>query len=542
MKVKIKDWSIIRKFSAIYLCIIVVSFSSYFFVLLFSNQQKSDAALVDISGRNRMLSQRIGAMGIMINNTDLKIVNTAREELRKATILHYQSIQAMKNGGISPGYEGTIILPAASSFVLPKLTEIEEYFLTQKKLAQVLIEESPTVEVSSSDSSGKVTITSMPNPKFQKAFTAFQLRYMDGALLKMNAELTQLFVLQAKNSQDKFNYYLVILMVVNMSVIGFAFVFLKKTLKPLKHITSKIKTLSEGMIPDLMEGTKTDEVGQITEAINLLSLNLKSATEFAQNIGEGNLDTSIVVFNNNGDLSRALNVMRENLKKISEEDRKMNWTTEGLAKFSETLRSSDDLKVLCDNLISKLVKYLGACHGSLFLLDDKNQKHLELFSCYAFDRKKFIEKQFELGEGLVGQTYLEAETIYMTDLPDDYIKITSGLGESNPRSLLIVPMKSNDVIEGVLELASFKEFANHEIVFIEKLGENIASILSSMKINEKTKTLLIESKQQAEEMRAQEEEMRQNMEELSATQEEMQRKEKEYLKKITDLEEKSTLA
>jgi hypothetical protein len=525
MKIKIQDWSIIRKFSVIFLCIILVSFSSYFFVFLFSNKQKSDAALVDISGRNRMLSQRIGAMGIMVNNADPKLANHAKEELRKAVMLHYQSIQTMKNGGISPGYEGTIILPPATKLVLPKITEVEEYFEAQKKLAQILIEESTTVEVSEDDSSGNLLPRSIPNPTFQKAFAAFQIRYMDGALLKMNAELTQLFVLQAKNSQDNFNYCLIILMILNLAVIGFAFAYLKKTIKPLKHITSNIKTLSEGLIPEAMEERNSDEV----------------ASDFAKNVGEGNLDTSIVVFGNKGDLSRALSIMRDNLKKVSEEDRKMNWTTEGLAKFSEILRSSDDLKVLCDNMVSNLVKYLGACHGNLFLLDDKNQKYLELYSCYAFNRKKFVEKQFELGEGLVGQTYLEGETIYMTDIPDDYIKITSGLGESNPRSLLIVPAKINGVIEGVIELASFKEFARHEILFIEKLGENIASILSSMKINEKTKKLLLESKQQAEELRAQEEEMRQNMEELSATQEEMQRKEREYLRKISELEEKSSL-
>ena len=132
-----------------------------------------------------------------------------------------------------------------------------------------------------------------------------------------------------------------------------------------------------------------------------------------------------------------------------------------------------------------------------------------------------------LGEGLVGRCAQERETIYMDDIPDSYIKITSGLGTSNPRSLLLVPLKVNEEIHGVLEIASFKAFETYQIDFIEKLGESIAATISSTKINEQTSKLLKESQNQAEKMRAQEEIMRQNMEELQATQEEMKKKELE---------------
>src|SRR5690606_9000781 len=111
-------------------------------------------------------------------------------------------------------------------------------------------------------------------------------------------------------------------------------------------------------------------------------------------------------------------------------------------------------------LISNVVKYVKAKVGGLFILEEEEDgsSHLQLQACYAYDRKKFISKRLEVGEGLVGQAYLEGQSVYLTEVPDEYMIITSGLGDTSPRSLLIIPLRTNERIEGILELASLNEF------------------------------------------------------------------------------------
>ncbi|TAH27513.1 MAG: GAF domain-containing protein [Cytophagales bacterium] len=173
----------------------------------------------------------------------------------------------------------------------------------------------------------------------------------------------------------------------------------------------------------------------------------------------------------------------------------------------------------------------------MFLLyhEENQSPYLELIACYAYDRKKYLQKHIQLGEGIVGQCFLEKEPIILKQVPDNYVKITSGLGDANPRFLLAVPLMIEQNILGVIELASFKVLEPYQIQLVQKLAESIASTIQNININQQTQFLLEKSQIQTEEMKSQEEEMRQNMEELQATQEEMHRKEKDYLEEIERL-------
>jgi PAS domain S-box-containing protein len=275
-----------------------------------------------------------------------------------------------------------------------------------------------------------------------------------------------------------------------------------------------------------------DEFRPIIEAANKLSDNLQLASEFARSIGEGDVHHEFRAATEHDILGNSLLQMRQKLKAINEEDAMRNWSTAGLAKFADIMRRHDDYRELAIILISELVKYTKSNQGGMFILnqDDEKDPYLELIACYAFERKKYLQKRVETGTGLVGQCFMERRTIFLKEVPQDYVSITSGLGGANPSSLLIVPLRVNDQIEGVLEIASFKEYKDHEIGFVEQVGEIIASTISNERINYKTRKLLEESQQHAEELRAQEEEMRQNMEEMQATQEQMHRQTEEMRK------------
>ena len=271
-----------------------------------------------------------------------------------------------------------------------------------------------------------------------------------------------------------------------------------------------------------------DEIGDMATSLSSMAEGFGEITVFAGNIGDGKYDNEFKPLSESDMLGNALLEMRTNLKKVAEEDKKRNWSTSGLAKFGDILRSyNDNFEKLADEIISNLVKYIEANQGALFIIEaDKvsdDEEYMELAACYAWDKKKFLEKKIYKGEGLSGQAWIEGDVIYLTEVPNDYVSITSGLGESNPRSVLIVPLKLNDEIHGVIEMASFKEYDDFEVEFVERIAENIASTISSVKVNERTQKLLEESTLMTEQMRAQEEEMRQNMEELQATQEKIGR-------------------
>jgi CHASE3 domain sensor protein/putative methionine-R-sulfoxide reductase with GAF domain len=265
--------------------------------------------------------------------------------------------------------------------------------------------------------------------------------------------------------------------------------------------------------------------------------NLKRASSFVKEISVGNYSANWDGLNdqnialNQENLAGDLIKMRDQMKRVKEEDEKRIWTTEGLAKFSDVARTNqDNIEKLSNEVVRFLSKYLNAQQATLFVLDetDPEDQFLNLVACYAFDKKKFVQKRIEIGSGLVGQAYLEGTTNVLTKIPSNYITITSGLGDATPSCLIIVPMKYNEKVEAILELASFNRFEEHQIGFLEKAGEVIASAIYSTKINERTSRLLKESQEQAEVLKAQEEELRQNMEELQATQESMRRRETEY--------------
>jgi len=229
------------------------------------------------------------------------------------------------------------------------------------------------------------------------------------------------------------------------------------------------------------------------------------------------------------ELAQAILTVDNQIKEFNTAESKRKWKVEGLAKFSELLRSHDaTIENLSTQLISGLVNYIEANQGGIFLhKKEGDEDYLELTGCYAYDKKKIREKKVNIGQGMLGQCFLERETLYLLDVPTDYVEITSGLGEATPSNLVIVPLIVNEKIFGVMEFATFIPLKKYQVDFLEQVAENIASVFASLMTASHTKTLLDDSQKLTVELQSREEEMRQNMEELSATQEEMERKQVE---------------
>lgn len=335
--------------------------------------------------------------------------------------------------------------------------------------------------------------------------------------------------MQLDNSYTNYNIAFIILGVINLMIFGISFYWIRKNvITPLKKIERHAQIIADGDLSVQIEYKNIDEIGTISSAINSMTSYLQNASEFVHQIGDGNLDSQFknidTTVANEGSLAHALTSMKEKLKAIATTDEKRNWSTQGIAKFANIIRTNNDnLKQLSSVIMSSLVEYSNTNQGCMYILDkDENEvPYLNLSAYYAYNVEKFYKEKVLLGEGIVGQTFLEQKTTYLVEIPEDYMKLKSGLATLDPSAILVVPLIVNDEVFGIIEMASFKEIEQYKIEFIEQLGEMIASAISNVRNNEHTQHLLDESKKLAEKMKSQEEEMRQYiMEDLSNTEEE----------------------
>lgn len=304
--------------------------------------------------------------------------------------------------------------------------------------------------------------------------------------------------------------------------------------RPIVNITDSLKRMANGEISKkmILNISSKDEIEEMAQAFNRSIEGLNQKTSFALDIGNGKLDSKLELLSESDILGKSLIDMRDSLKvakddevRRKEEDKKRAWANEGFAMFADILRRNNvNLQNLADEIVKSLVKYVNANQAALFIIndDDKNDKFFELVAAYAWDRKKFVSKRLEIQEGLVGACALEKETIQLTEVPDDYVEITSGLGKATPKYIVLVPLKHEEEVLGVIEMASFSKLEQFEVDFLERVAQSIASTILTVRVNAKTLYLLEQSQQQAEEMLAQEEEVRQNMEELQATNEQLE--------------------
>ncbi|NOQ24727.1 MAG: PAS domain S-box protein [Bacteroidales bacterium] len=258
---------------------------------------------------------------------------------------------------------------------------------------------------------------------------------------------------------------------------------------------------------------------------------------FAKKIGEGIYDDNDDLINEDDIIGRSLIVMRNNLLANNKKEKEQNWISEGKDLISRILRMNNHVDELTYEVIVKLINYINILQGSFYLYDEETKK-LRNTATYAYNRKRYINQEFKIGEGLIGQCAYEQDIVYRTEIPEDYASITSGiLGDKKPSSILIVPLIAEEKLQGVIEFASIEDkLPELTIEFLKELGEIIARTLYNLRMNRKTEKLLQESQQMTVELKANEEQLRQNAEEMRATQEELEISNKNLETQIKEVE------
>lgn len=338
----------------------------------------------------------------------------------------------------------------------------------------------------------------------------------------------------------------IILIVLSVPVLILVIILLKEQHKKRKSLYQSLQQSNKQYIfndgNQSQNDDEDDAIGQIVE-------NLQKSSGFIDKIAGGEYDVEWegmekeLLDKNQNNLAGNLLKMRDKMKKAKDEDGIRIWATEGHSKFASITRKHENQEEMFSEFVIELVKYLNMNLGMLFVktmseeAEQADEVTLKLEASYAYGRKKYLEKQLKPGQGLSGQVFLEGKSTHLKKVPEDYLRIKSGMGESLPKAILIVPVKHNEDTVGVLEMASFQPIEQYQIAFVEEITTILASAIVNSQASVITRNLLKTTQEQAEVLRMQEEEMRQNMEELEATQEEMRRQNAELERANQQLQE-----
>jgi signal transduction histidine kinase/HAMP domain-containing protein/DNA-binding response OmpR family regulator len=293
----------------------------------------------------------------------------------------------------------------------------------------------------------------------------------------------------------------------------------------------------------------------LTNNVNQLAANLttqvRAIGEVVRAVAKGDLARSISV-EAQGELAALkdnINEMIGNLKDTTRKNTEQDWLKSNLAKFTRMVQGQKDLVTFSKLVLSELAPLVGAQHGVFYLSDVEHDRPImKLFATYAYRERKGINARFALGEGLVGQCALEKERILITQVPDNYIKINSGLGEATPLNIVVLPVLFEGEVKAVCELASFQPFSDIHLALLDQLTESIGIALNTISATMRTEELLKESQALAEKLQTQQEELtktNKRLEQQAATlqtSEELLRTQQEQLqKKNEELQEKAVL-
>jgi signal transduction histidine kinase/CheY-like chemotaxis protein/HAMP domain-containing protein len=283
----------------------------------------------------------------------------------------------------------------------------------------------------------------------------------------------------------------------------------------------------------------------LTDNVNQLAANLtnqvRAISDVATAVTEGDLTRQVGV-EASGEvavLKDKLNEMIRNLRETTRVNTEQDWLKTNLERFTRMLQGQRDLSTVSDMILSELAPLVSAQHGVLYMMGsggDSGEQVLRFQAAYGYEERKHLSKQFAIGEGLVGQCAKEKRRVLLTDVPTDYIRISSGLGDSTPLNIIVLPVLFEGSVRAVIELASFSRFSETHQAFLDQLTESIGLVLNTIEANTITENLLKQSQSQAQELQAQQEELRSSNEDLGTQARQLEEQNSEVERKNEEVE------
>lgn len=277
----------------------------------------------------------------------------------------------------------------------------------------------------------------------------------------------------------------------------------------------------------------------LTEKLGKIRTILAEISRFIAALAAGNFKAKLSV--EKGVVTdKVIKSLEQTKRALLQKDRKEKeerFIVDGKAKVADILRENDDLSRLGNQVLKVMVEHLSFSQGAFYVVNRFEKKPtIVLFSLYAYQRKKFLQKTFYPGEGLVGQAFLEKAPIYRTELPEDYLTIPSGvLGELKPKALFIQPLLVNEQVVGVLEFAHFTPFTAWQRKAIGRVAESIGQSIFNIQSNNRNKKLLLESQELANVLQKQKQQLMDNAQELKKTKEALEASNKALQKKVEEV-------
>jgi HAMP domain-containing protein/CheY-like chemotaxis protein/signal transduction histidine kinase len=285
----------------------------------------------------------------------------------------------------------------------------------------------------------------------------------------------------------------------------------------------------------------------LTENVNQLAANLtnqmRAIGEVATAVTRGDLTRSIQV-EARGEVSYLkdnINEMIRNLRETTQKNAQQDWLKTNLARFTRLLQGQRDLQAVTKLILSELAPLVSAHHGVFYMMDSQeSDSRLRMIASYGYRSSRKLPTSFLPGEGLVGQCAVEKSRIWLTDVPRDYIVVSSGLGAAPPTNIVVLPILFEQQVKAVIEIASLDRFTDTHLSFLDQLMESIGVVLNTIEANSRTESLLTQSQSLAQELQQTNQELAEKARLLSEQNIEVERKNREVEQAKLALEEKAT--